>query len=312
MSMDMVRLEAQSLDAWIQNANLLAQSSMVPAAYRGKPENILVAQQTGAPLGFGTMESINGIVVLDGKPTMTADLVQAAVRKAGHKLRVSGDDTYAEAIVIRADDPDFEFRVRWDMQRAKTAGLLDKRGGAWNKYPAAMLRARAITEVARMACADALHGVVYTPEELGADVTEAGEPIQMSATPRQTAQQPPAAEQPAPAAPAAAQPPAAPRTVTQDWAGAADACSTVERVQEIWREAARERQLDLEISPGVKVSEYLQQRAEQIKHADEQQAPQQQAQQAPASPADVAADVLADDATPLDIIDGELIEEEIF
>jgi hypothetical protein len=41
-----------------------------------------------------------------------------------------------------------------------------------------MLRSRAITEVARMGAPDALYGVIYTPEELGAEVDAAGEVLE--------------------------------------------------------------------------------------------------------------------------------------
>jgi hypothetical protein len=166
MSTDMVKMETQNLQAWMANANALADATLLPPQYRKNPANILLAIQTGAPLGFGALESINGINVIDGKPGLNADLIQAAVRKAGHRLRFTGDDTFAEAVLIRADDPDFEFKVRWDMERAEQAGLTRKDN--WRHYPAAMLRSRAIAEVARMGAADALHGVIYTPEELEA------------------------------------------------------------------------------------------------------------------------------------------------
>jgi len=53
------------------------------------------------------------------------------------------------------------------MDRAKAANLVNK--GNWKTYPAAMLKARAITEVARDACPEALFGVAYTAEELAPD-----------------------------------------------------------------------------------------------------------------------------------------------
>jgi hypothetical protein len=114
------------------------------------------------------MTAISGVHIVDGKPTASAGLMSALVRRAGHKLRVTGDDTQATAEIIRADDPDFTFRSTWTMERAKAAGLAGK--GVWKQYPAAMLKARAISEVARDACQEALSGVCYTPEELGASV----------------------------------------------------------------------------------------------------------------------------------------------
>ncbi|MDK8350400.1 hypothetical protein QP786_00265 [Gleimia europaea] len=182
MSTDLVKAEAQQLDAYIRNAEKLAGASLLPAQYQRQPANILLAIQTGAPLGFTAMQSIHGIHVIKGKPTMSADMTAAAVRRAGHKLRITGDDTHAVAVLIRSDDPDFEYRCEWTLERAKKAGLLGN--DTWAKYPAAMLRARAITEVARAGASEALYGVVYTPEELGASVDEDGAVIDPDPAPK--------------------------------------------------------------------------------------------------------------------------------
>lgn len=181
MSTDLVKAEAQQLDAYIKNAEKLAGASLLPAQYQRQPANILLAIQTGAPLGFTAMQSIHGIHIIKGKPTMSADMTAAAVRRAGHKLRITGDDTHAVAVLIRSDDPEFEYRCEWTLDRAKKAGLLGN--DTWAKYPAAMLRARAITEVARAGASEALYGVVYTPEELGAEVDEDGAVIDAEPVP---------------------------------------------------------------------------------------------------------------------------------
>ncbi|MDU7730899.1 MAG: hypothetical protein E7J96_05855 [Actinomyces sp.] len=172
---DLVKSEAQQLDAYIRNAECLADANLLPPAYRKNPANILLAIQTGAPLGFTAMQSISGIHIISGKPTMSADMMAAAVRRAGHKLRIEADDTQATAILIRSDDPDFEFKSVWTMERAQRAGLLSN--SPWRKYPAAMLKSRAITEVARQGANDALYGVIYSPEEMGETVNEAGDVI---------------------------------------------------------------------------------------------------------------------------------------
>lgn len=157
-------------------AEALASANLLPRAYQKQPGNVLLAMELGDAMGIPAIQAINDVHVIEGKPSASANLIGAMVRKAGHKLRVNGDDTYATAQVIRADDPDFTFEVTWTLDRAKTAGLLTGKGN-WSKYPAAMLKARAITEVARSACPDALYGVTYTPEELGAVVTEDGDPV---------------------------------------------------------------------------------------------------------------------------------------
>lgn len=91
------------------------------------------------------------------------------MRRAGHKLRVTGseDGRSATAVLIRRDDPDYEHKATWTMGRATAAGLAGK--GAWRQYPQSMLMNRAITEAVRMAASDVLLGVVYDPEELGSE-----------------------------------------------------------------------------------------------------------------------------------------------
>lgn len=158
----------------IATAKLLAQSTLLPREYQGQPANILNAWLYADMIGLPLMAAITGLHIMQGKPTASAGLIGALVRRAGHTLRVSGDDTKAVAEIIRTDDPDFVFRAEWTLARAETAGLTGKTAGltgkgVWQQFPAAMLKARAITEVARDACEDSLCGVHYTPEELGAD-----------------------------------------------------------------------------------------------------------------------------------------------
>ncbi|MEV7962357.1 hypothetical protein [Oerskovia paurometabola] len=169
------------LNEKMRYAQALSGSNLLPKQYRDQPANLLFALEYADALGVAPINAITSIHVIEGKPSASADLIASLVRRAGHRLRVSGDDTFAEATILRADDPDYPFTVRWDMAKARQAGLTGK--GVWKAYPSAMLRSRAITEVARMAAPDALFGVIYTPEELGAEVDAAGDVVQSVSTP---------------------------------------------------------------------------------------------------------------------------------
>ena len=166
------RPQGSALPAKLEYAHELANSGLLPAAFRGKPANVLWAMEYADMLGLPPMVAMTGIHVIEGKPTASAGLISGLVRKARHKLRVTGDDKRAVAEITRCDDPDFTFRSEWTLERARQAELTGKSN--WKKYPAAMLKARAITEVARDACEEALYGLQYTPEELGAEVDEDG------------------------------------------------------------------------------------------------------------------------------------------
>lgn len=170
---DLVPTTSGGLADRMQYAKALAAASLLPAAYRNAPANVLLAMEYGDALGLAPIAAIQGVHVIDGKPTASAQLIGALVRRAGHRLRVevSPDGTAARATVIRSDDPDFEFVSVWTLARAEAAGLTGK--GTWQKFPTNLLKARAITEVARDACPEALSGVAYTAEEIGHDDDDA-------------------------------------------------------------------------------------------------------------------------------------------
>jgi hypothetical protein len=143
-------------------------------------------------IGVHPMTAVQSIHVIDGKPSASAQLIAGLGRRAGHIVRVKFDrkTMTATAEVIRKDDPDYTFQSVWDMERARSANLTGK--AVWKQYPDAMLKARAITEVARDAFPEALFGVAYTAEELGADRTdEDGAPIQEAVVVETPAIEPP-------------------------------------------------------------------------------------------------------------------------
>ncbi len=161
--------QAMTVAEQMQYADVICKGSLVPQAYRGNAANVLIAMDFGRSMGLSPAESLYRITVINGKPTASAELIAANVRRAGHRLRVKKDEQAKSATVeiIRKDDPDYTFSATWDMGKAQQAGLSGKDN--WKKYPLAMLTARAITECARDACPEALYGVAYTGEEMDAE-----------------------------------------------------------------------------------------------------------------------------------------------
>lgn len=156
----------------------LAPSTILPTAYRGNAANAFVAAETGAALGLEPLQALASIAVINGRATLSSDLMAAVIRRAGHTLRiVENSPESVTATLIRADDKKFEFTVTWDKDKAVKAGLWGQRG-PWSQYPTQMLRARAITEVARQGASEALMGMIYSPEDFGATITDTGEVIE--------------------------------------------------------------------------------------------------------------------------------------
>jgi len=149
----------------LRHAQAVAQSSLIPDGYRGRPANVLWAMDLADALGVPFPQVIQTMVVMRGRMTMSADLMAAIVRRAGHKLRIREQGMSVTAALLRMDDPDYEFTATWDEEKARRAGLWGQ-PGPWSQYPTQMLRSRAITEVCRQGASDALAGSGYTPEEV--------------------------------------------------------------------------------------------------------------------------------------------------
>lgn len=102
--------------------------------------------------------------IINGRPAKTAEAMLRSFLNAGgrvewHKL----DDTGADATFSHPQGG--TIRISWDAARAKTAGLLDKAGDMFRKYPRAMYRSRVVSEGVRTVCPAATSGM-YVPEEV--------------------------------------------------------------------------------------------------------------------------------------------------
>jgi hypothetical protein len=188
MSKEITQYEAAGLDEKMRYVQTLTTAGgLIPSGLHDKgqpsPGKVLLVLETGAMLGIHPMAALGGIHIIEGKPSISPGLMSGLVRKAGHKLRVTtsgtikGGDFAATATLTRADDPDFTYSATWTLDRAQRAGLAGK--SVWKNYGEAMCKARSISEVVREGAEDVLMGVSYTPEEMGALVTDAGEMVQV-------------------------------------------------------------------------------------------------------------------------------------
>ena len=64
----------------VQFSEMLASSSMVPRAYQGKPQDVLVCVQWGYEMGLAPMQALQNIAVINGKPSVYGDAAMALVQ----------------------------------------------------------------------------------------------------------------------------------------------------------------------------------------------------------------------------------------
>lgn len=160
-------------DRLLRMGSSLVKTRFLPNAIQ-TPDQAAMIILTGRELGIPAMQSLRTINVIQGKPALSAELMAALVLRAGHKIEwIGSTETDATCKITRKDGG--SFTGSFTIAGAKRAGLV-KAGGGWEKYPAALLRARALSLTARAICPDAIAGF-HLAEEMGAEVDEAGAPV---------------------------------------------------------------------------------------------------------------------------------------
>lgn len=148
----------------IRMAGELVKSGMLPQHIKSTAACVAVMQK-GRELGIAPMYAMSNIAVIQGKPTANSELMLALIYRDHGDDAVVFEESTAERCTVSYKRRTAQRRGQFTftMQEAKQAGL---QGGNWQKYPAAMLRARCVSAVARMGFPDSIGGM-YTPEELG-------------------------------------------------------------------------------------------------------------------------------------------------
>jgi hypothetical protein len=160
---------AEQADAAVRIADVVAGSTMCPQAYRGKPNEAAAAILAGAELGFDPMASLRAFDNIQGTPAPKAMTLRAVAQRAGHEIVIA--ESSADRCVVkgrRKGDTEWQTST-WDLARAEQMPQY-KSNPNWRTNRAAMLVARATSEVCRWIASDAIMGMPYSAEEI-ADAT---------------------------------------------------------------------------------------------------------------------------------------------
>lgn len=149
-------------------AEKAARSGMVPAAYKGSPDMIVIAVQMGSELGLPPMQSLQNIAVINGRPSVWGDAMPALCRASGMARSIrewskgDGDALTYFCEALRKDDPN-PILGKFSVADAKKAGLWNKTG-PWQQYAGRMLQMRARGFCLRDAFPDVLRGLISAEE----------------------------------------------------------------------------------------------------------------------------------------------------
>ena len=164
----------------IQFSDLLASSSIVPKAYQGKPQDILVCVQWGFELGLAPMQALQNIAVINGKPSVYGDAMMALVQASPvcedvEEFFENEGTPNPIAVCVAKRKGRKPVIAKFSVEDAKRAGLWGKQG-PWSAYPKRMMQMRARGFALRDAFPDVLKGMI-TAEE-AQDYPEEAKPVQ--------------------------------------------------------------------------------------------------------------------------------------
>jgi 5'-3' exonuclease len=153
--------DAVTMAKWIYESQL----------YRAfdSPQAIFSVILAGRELGLTAMASLRGFHVVEGRPTIAADLLRSLVLRSGKAQYFTCTERTAERstwTTKRVGDMD-AVTLSYTMAEAQQANLVRPNSG-WAKHPADMLAKSASTKLARLVYPDVAFSL-YAPEELGGE-----------------------------------------------------------------------------------------------------------------------------------------------
>ena len=170
----------------------LAESGLLRPALQGKPADVLTVLLVGHDLGLPASTALTKIHVIEGMPSLAAEVQVGLVRGRGHRIvpaegtdggivrNEHGHPTEARVTGTRSDNGD-TVTASYTTAEALAGGLIGKirddgsvearskfgKPKPWETATADLLWARACTRLTRRLFSDVLGGVTYTAEELG-------------------------------------------------------------------------------------------------------------------------------------------------
>lgn len=122
----------------------------------------------GQEVGFGPMAAMQAVQMIQGRPTFSANALAALVKRHPAYNYRTREHTAEVCSIEFFEDGEPCGISTFSMADAQAAGL--NRNQTWEKYPKAMLFARALSQGVRWYAPDVTAGAAaYVPEELGGE-----------------------------------------------------------------------------------------------------------------------------------------------
>lgn len=126
---------------------------------------VLMVMLSARELGIPPMQALNGgLNLIGGKVEISARMMSALIRKAGHLMRVIECSEHSCTVAGTRCDTGETQTASFSVAEAQKAGLV-KPGSGWTKWPKDMCYARAMSRLARQLFSDVI-GIGYVEGEI--------------------------------------------------------------------------------------------------------------------------------------------------
>lgn len=126
---------------------------------------VMMIMLSARELGIPPMQALNGgLNMIQGKVEISARMMSALIRKAGHRIKVQECSSSQCVLIGTRGDTGETQSSSFSVAEAQLAGLV-KPGGGWVKWPKDMCFARALSRLARQLFSDVI-GIGYVEGEI--------------------------------------------------------------------------------------------------------------------------------------------------
>ena len=167
--------DKKQFDQLFRVANMLSQTSIIPATYQGKPQDCFVALEMATRMGVSPLVVMQNMYVVKGKPAWAGQACTMFINSCGKFAQVKHvytgekgtDSRGCYVTATRISDGIQVNGVEVTIAMAKAEGWTSNT--KWRTMPELMLAYRASAFFARVHCPEALMGVQLADEIYDAD-----------------------------------------------------------------------------------------------------------------------------------------------
>ena len=162
--------DKKQFDQLLRAANMLSQTSIIPASYQGKPQDCFVALEMATRMGVSPLVVMQNMYVVKGKPAWAGQACTMFINSCGKFTGVKHvytgekgtDSRGCYVTATRISDGVQVNGVEVTIAMAKAEGWTSNT--KWRNMPELMLAYRASAFFARVHCPEALMGVQLVDE----------------------------------------------------------------------------------------------------------------------------------------------------